>query len=231
MSHSIQYHLKAGPLSSHGRLLQLAARWPKTSRILEVGTAGGYLGRALRELGLTRVVGCERDPHSAQAARPYYQAHYCLDLEQETDVGRLGPCDVLLCADLLEHLRDPLAQLRRLSALVQPPGIVVISVPNVANWYIRLMVLRGRFDYADRGIMDRTHIRFFTSATLRRLVEDAGLSVERVYATPLPITYVLDGRVPGWVATGMERAYYTMSLCWRQLFAYQFVLVATRPAR
>lgn len=224
------YELKPGALSSHGRILGIAEAWPRRFRILEVGTASGYLGRELGARGFTELVGIEHDPQLAQDARPYYQVVHLTDLEYDDHLSRLGQFDVLICADVLEHTREPLEQLRRLSGVVRPSGQFVISLPNAVNWTVRLMVLSGRFEYAERGLLDRGHLRFFTFRTARRLVEESGLRIRRLYVTPLPIGYVFRGSRFHRLAELIERLYYALAVCWKTLFAYQFVFVAEPDA-
>ena len=85
--------------------------------------------------------------------------------------------DFILLADVLEHLPDPLTVLRFYVRFLAPGGRVVISLPNIACWDRRLALMLGRFDYADAGIMDRTHLRFFTFRTARILLQEAGMTV------------------------------------------------------
>ena len=152
---------------------------PGGVRVLDVGCATGLLGRVLRERGARRLVGIEGDPDMAAAARPFYDRVICADLERDAD-GALGDeaFDVIVCADVLEHLRDPAAVLAGLGRHLAPDGLVLISTPNVAFISIRLSLLAGRWEYNPHGgILDRGHLRFFTRRTLGRLIEDAGLRV------------------------------------------------------
>ena len=226
-----RYEFKPGPFSSHGRILRAAVAWPRSHRILEIGTASGYLGRELRRLGFTDVVGVDADPESADKARGHYRQYFTIDLEVEQLPRDLGAFDVLMCADVLEHLRDPLAQLRALVRLVKPGGVLVVSLPNVANWTVRLSVLAGRFTYRERGLLDRGHLRFFTRRTARALIESAGCAIERCEATPIPLAYVLSPIVPATLARMAERAYLAPAVVWKTLFAYQFVFIARTPAK
>ncbi len=93
--------------------------------------------------------------------------------------------DLILFADVLEHVADPLAVLRRLLGYLTDDGHVLVSLPNVAAWTVRLGLLAGRFDYRPSGILDDTHLRFFTRDSARRLLEDAGLDVLRVEQNPM----------------------------------------------
>lgn len=222
-----RYSFKPGAASSHGRILAMAGAWPRTWRILEIGTASGYLGRELRALGFSAVVGVERDAACAAAAAPYYRSHVTADLEVDRLGEDLGVFDVVICADVLEHLRDPGEQLQRLRSQLSADGRVIISLPNAVNWTVRLSVLSGRFTYADRGLLDRTHLRFFTRRTARALIEASGFTIERMEATPIPVGLAAPW-LPTAVASAGERAYAIAAGCWPTLLAYQFVVLARK---
>lgn len=196
---------------------------PAGARVLDVGCATGYLAAELTRRGCV-VDGVEVDPVAAQQARAHCRAVVVGDLEApsthaevERMLGAEHP-DVIVCADVLEHLRDPWAVLAWLKTLLAPGGRAVISVPNIAHWTARRALLKGRFDYAEHGLFDRTHLRFFTRASAARLARRAGLAVraERPAGAPLP----LESRVPalGRVRDRCVRRY-------PEAFALQFVLV------
>ena len=90
-----------------------------------------------------------------------------------------GAYDAIVLADVIEHLRAPENVLRGLLPKLSPSGRIVLSVPNVAHWSVRLSLLRGRFRYEETGLLDRTHLRFFTRETLRELIGNVGLVIER----------------------------------------------------
>lgn len=146
-------------------------------RVLDVGCASGYFARALAENGCT-VSGVEYDADAAEEARPALAELVVGDLEQLDLVAQLGQgrFDVVVFGDVLEHLRDPLPVLRQARTLLAPGGYVVISIPNVAHGAVRLQLLRGRFDYRPTGLLDSTHIRFFTRDNLEVLLHDAGFA-------------------------------------------------------
>jgi SAM-dependent methyltransferase len=129
-----------------------------------------------------------------------------------------GPFDALVCGDVLEHLRDPSETLGFLVTLLRPRGTAAVSVPNIAHWTGRRALLCGRFPYAEHGLFDRTHLRFFTRAGARELVEGAGVRVraERFAPAPLP----LQARVPA-----LRRLEDAAARAWPELFALQVVLV------
>jgi len=179
------------------------------------------------------VIGVEQDPELARQAQPHYRRCYTGDVGHEGSWPweEWKEFDVLICADVLEHLRDPARALTRLSRLVRPSGQVVISLPNAVNWTVRFMVMCGHFDYAECGLLDRGHLRFFTRRTACRLIEQtSGLRICHTYVTPLPFGRIFEHRLPDWAIQALECSYYGMARCWKNLFAYQFVFVADRLA-
>jgi SAM-dependent methyltransferase len=220
-----RYEFKPDRYSSHS----LIVRWlggGDSRLVLDVGAADGLLARPLAEAGW-RVVGIERDPIAAQAGARWCERMVVANLDREVpELG--GPFDAIVYGDVLEHLAEPLNVLTELNRLLAPGGFVLISVPNVAHFVIRLSLLGGRFDYLDRGILDHTHLRFFTERSVRALVADAGLVVERFAATPAPLYQVLPERFhkPWLAVTHRWNAWLANSL--PRLLGYQFVVLA-RP--
>ena len=156
---------------------------PPASHVLDVGCASGYLGELLAAQHCT-VVGIEVDGGAARTARSSgaYLAVHEIDLDDATGELPSGPFDVILCGDVLEHLRDPELALGRLVQLVATTGQIIVSLPNVAHVSLRLQLLAGRFQYTERGILDRTHLHLYTYRRARALVERAGLRVEHQLA-------------------------------------------------
>lgn len=156
-------------------------------RVFEGGVSSGYFARVLVESG-RRVDGHELDPAAAEEARAVCEKVHEGDL-QIFDADELdGPYQLMLFGDTLEHVPDPVAVLRRLRRVLTDDGALVVSLPNFANWAVRLQVLAGRFRYSDRGILDRTHLRFFTERLARELFDEAGYRVDSlVGAIPVPL--------------------------------------------
>jgi 2-polyprenyl-3-methyl-5-hydroxy-6-metoxy-1,4-benzoquinol methylase len=176
------------PWSSHSHIRRWLAELPPGLKILDVGAATGTLGRMCAGAGFV-LHGVEPQPEWADLARPYYAELVCGTLDAVPDAF-LGGHDLVVCADVLEHMPNPAAALRRLVAL-QPRGCrFIISVPNVANIWVRLNLLLGRFDYTERGILDRTHLRFYTRRTLATMLASAGLRIARFDVTPIPLNLV-----------------------------------------
>lgn len=187
--------------------------------IFEGGVSTGYLARRFVEAG-RRVDGAEIDPEAAAAAMKVCDHVWVGDLAQ-LDVDQLPRSyQLLLFADTLEHLPDPPAVLRRLKTRLDPAGTLVVSLPNVANWAIRLGLLAGRFRYTDRGILDRTHLRFYTQKTAVQMLAEGGFEVVDIVAS-VPVPLVKSPRVC--------RLAHTVGNLRPSLFAYTLVITA-RPA-
>jgi len=157
--------------------------------ILEVGCASGYLGASLVALG-HRVIGVEPDPASATAAARSLTEVWNGGLDDYLATHPDARFDVLLFGDVLEHMVDPADALRHTVQRLREGGRVVVSLPNIAHGSVRAMLLEGRFDYEDRGILDRTHLRFFTHTGIARLCAETGLAIERMYEVGSPIADV-----------------------------------------
>ncbi|MEM9147297.1 MAG: class I SAM-dependent methyltransferase [Pseudomonadota bacterium] len=148
-------------------------------RVLDLGCGSGATVAMLREeRNVDWAGGVELDPDAAAGAserldRLWQDDLAELELEQEIPPGSL---DLVLCLDILEHLADPWEAVRRLSRLVAPQGRLIVSVPNVRNWkFLWRLAVHGDFRYRDAGLLDRTHLRFFTHETARELASAGGL--------------------------------------------------------
>jgi 2-polyprenyl-3-methyl-5-hydroxy-6-metoxy-1,4-benzoquinol methylase len=169
-------------LDSGDSLALIARRIPRGSKVLELGVATGYFSRFLsKELDCV-VDGVEYDPVMAAEAGRWCRQLLQGDLEQERLASHFsaGAYDVVVAADVLEHLYDPGLVLAQLPELLAPGGKVVISVPNVAYGGLILDLIEGNFEYRDEGLLDRTHIRFYTRATFVSLLESHGLVAESI---------------------------------------------------
>jgi len=196
--------------------------WPYipqgTGRMLDVGCATGEVGVALkRERGVREVVGLEFSPRAAAEARRR------LDQVVEGDVETLdapypdGYFDLLLYADVLEHLRNPWDVATRQRRLLRPGGLVVASLPYIGHYSTILMLLRHQWRYAERGIMDSTHLRFFDRAGLLDLFRRAGYREARLYRRggqgpkqrllrALTLGYSTEFFIPGYVVVARNPA-------------------------
>lgn len=185
--------------------------------VLDVGCWNGTLGRVLARDCDAIVDGIERDAVQAQQARDAgYRRVDIADLDREVPDADGRRYDFVLFGDVLEHLVDPDRILAALVPRLKPGGSVIISLPNIAFAANRLTHLLGRWDYKDYGILDRTHLRFFTKETMVAMIERAGLRVVRI-----------DGYVGLWgYAWIVREPLRLLGRAWPSLFAIQIVLRA-----
>ena len=195
------------------------------ARVLDVGCGTGVIGSLLRDRLQAEVVGIEPDPERSLRARERGLEVHCASLA-EAMTPDLGLFDVVLFADVLEHLPDPATALCYAKRCLRADGYVVASVPNVAHWTVRCALLRGRFDYEPTGIMDATHLRWFTAKTLKQMFEAAGFDLAEHRISLLLEAYQwwrpwywLPARWRPWVVRAAARR-------WPNLFAYQHIVKA-----
>jgi predicted TPR repeat methyltransferase len=219
------YVWKEIPGSSHDLLRQRIRALPPGLRLLDLGAAGGHLGRAVRDR-CAFLAGVEPDDQLPAASREGYDDWRACDA---LSAGRWdAPFDAVVCADVLEHLPRPEHLLDRIREWLRPGGILFASIPNVANVSVRAALLAGRFSYAERGILDRTHLRFYTRRSARALLEGAGFPVRKITATAMPYELAVGalGRRP---LRSPVRAFAAGSArIWPTLFGYQFLFEAER---
>jgi len=148
-------------------------------RVLEIGCAAGSQTRVLQQLGCS-VTAIELDAESAEIARPFCDILIVGNIESLDLSTALADArfDVVIFADVLEHLRDPAAALLKVKPYLLPTGYLVASIPNVAHASLVLELAQGRFEYRSRGLLDRTHIRFFTRQSVAQLFEETGYLIE-----------------------------------------------------
>jgi len=157
-------------------------------RVLDVGCAAGDVGRVLTSRGC-EVVGIEPDSAAANVAK-HFLAEVVVGAVDELDlISMFGAAsfDAIVVADVLEHVAAPGEALRRLIPLLKSGGSIVASIPNVAHGSVRLALLNGSFDYTEVGLLDRTHLRFFTLAGVEQLFADAGLDITDLRRTKIGI--------------------------------------------
>jgi GT2 family glycosyltransferase/SAM-dependent methyltransferase len=148
-------------------------------RVLDIGCGSGELGEALRERQQAEVTGIEPSPAAAIAVEKLHRVLQCT-LVDAVDRLQEERFDCIILADVLEHLSDPLGSLTLLRGLLTPDGVFVVALPNVQNWPVLRDLLQGRWCRSSDGILDDTHVRFFTRSGIEELFWNAGLTIERV---------------------------------------------------
>jgi predicted TPR repeat methyltransferase len=212
--------------SSHRILIDLIRRHAgRGGTLLDLGAAGGELGSALRDQ-FDRTIGFEFNVDCVGQLCGRFDQVVIADLER---VKRLPPnVSAIVLADVLEHLRSPASALQLVRNSLADDGHVFISVPNIANITVRLGLLFGIFEYRDRGILDYTHLRFYTLRTIRREVETAGFRILELRGSSVPIRLIIGHYTPGPILRIGEHLLTWLTRAWRSLFAYQIILVAKK---
>jgi methionine biosynthesis protein MetW len=220
------YEAKQSPDTSHARILGWVGE-RRPGRVLDLGCGDGHRASELRASG-HHVVGV--DVSAADGVKDRVDEFVQADLDTGLPPELDGPFDVVIAADILGHVRRPELILEELHRLLAPSGVVIASVPNFGHWYPRLRVMAGRFDYDRRGILDRTHVRFFTGRSFERLLAAQGWKVARRGHMGLPLE-VIERRAAGSPDApsqvplrGWARRVDAMAVrAWPTLFAYQFL--------
>lgn len=167
-------------LSDDGVAARTLNKIERGSRVLEVGCASGSQSKILKSILGCAVTAIEINPDAAEHAKPYCERILIGSIEQldTTSTFENEKFDVILFADVLEHLYDPLAALKKVTPLLKDSGHIVASIPNIAQISVIYDLIYGKFEYTKTGILDDTHIRFFTRKTVVDLFTNAGLLIE-----------------------------------------------------
>ena len=163
-------------------LNRICALIPTGSTILDIGAGNGLMALLLKKSGKQVIIdGIEPSPQAAALASPHYRHFYTGYVQEFAQKITEADYNFIILADVIEHMADPQTFLRDLSSRISDRTRLVLSVPNVAFGAVRLALLGGRFEYVDSGLLERTHLRFFTFATLERIIREIGMNVEKLY--------------------------------------------------
>ena len=219
------YPWKEIPGSSHVILLERVLGRGRGLAVLDLGFGAGHFAERIRP-ACRYLAGVELDPGAAAEGARFFDDAVTGDIFK----GISGPWrelfDVIVAGDVLEHLPRPGDLLTALKPLLKSDGTLLVSLPNVANVTVRAALLGGRFPYADRGILDRTHLRFYTRAGARALLEHSGFRIAWETATAMPVELALPalGKPP--LAGPVRAGARLLAAVWPTLFGYQFVFEA-----
>ena len=198
------YPWKEIPGSSHVVLLERVLRRGSGLAVLDIGFGAGRLAERIRP-ACRYLAGVELDAGAAREGARFFDDPVTGDIFEGISGPWKGPFDVIVAGDVLEHLPRPGDLLPALKPLLKSDGALLVSLPNVANVTVRASLLAGRFPYANRGILDHTHLRFYTRASARALLEGSGFRIAWETATAMPVE---------------------LAGAWPTLFGYQFVFEA-----
>lgn len=222
----IHYPIKHSKYSSHYYAQQMVGC---NHEVLDISCGEGFFAAEVAKQG-NRVTGVDALPDVSERAA--LCDYFSIDLNQGLDgvVERLNGkrFDRVLLLDILEHLYDPERILQQCHRLVQEDGQVIVSVPNVANLSVRLSLLFGRFNYTDRGILDKTHIHWYTRKAARRLLTNAGYRIVAERLTVIPIALALGISPQGVLFNALNRTLGMLTRMMPGLFGYQIMLIARR---
>jgi 2-polyprenyl-3-methyl-5-hydroxy-6-metoxy-1,4-benzoquinol methylase len=219
-----EYALKQGDNSSHGVILDWMAQLPP-GKVLDLGCSSGLLSERVRALG-HRVVGVDAVELPEVHDRVDRFVRASLDSGLPEAAWREGPFDTVLAGDVLEHVRRPELVLEHARRVLVPGGRLIVSVPNFGHWYVRARTVLGMFDYDERGLLDRTHVRFFTRRSIERELRDARFRTVRSRVTGLPFEVFSRDASSGGAARTLDRAAAAIR---PTLFAYQFIYLCEAP--
>lgn len=209
------YNLKPFKFSSHDLILKLIK---PNSNILDIGCSKGYLACQLKKKGCI-ITGIDNNKEDLLSAKKECNKTILLDISREKITGKY---DIIILGDILEHLQDPLTLLKSLKKNLKEKGYILISVPNGVNIYARIKILFGNFDYEEKGIFDKTHLRFFTLKSIKKLIKDSGYSITEIKYSPIPI-YLIDS-LPKIILTPIYYSFIALTKLMPRLFAYQFIV-------
>jgi methionine biosynthesis protein MetW len=187
------------------------------SKVLDVGCGTGRLGEKLRLEKKCYVVGVEADDQAASLAKQRLDDVIVVDIETLNAFPYPEKYfDVIIFADVLEHLRFPMKALTFFGKYLKDDGNAIASIPNIANWTVRLKLLFGKWDYKEHGLLDKTHIKFFTLNTAKKLIEDSGFKIVSLKCTS------------GWGWLDWKVPFKNPANMWKSLLACNFIVKAVK---
>lgn len=208
---------------------ELAAHVPQDAkRILDIGCGAGAFGRSLKQRGAEEVIGIEIEERPCALAKDVLDEALCGDIERMELPFEPGHFDCVTFGDVLEHLVEPDKVLRRIAPLLAPEGLLIASIPNARFCQVVQMLAEGRWKYDDAGILDRTHLRFFTAIEMQLLFEEAGFEVIKMQ----PLSMLRPDQLPRNADGGFTLGRLTIGPLddaeYQDFLVYQYLVVARK---
>lgn len=218
-----RYPRKWGTRSSHQLVLSIVGRC-EGKRALDIGCARGHLLDELSSRGWS-CIGIDSDPSDVAICRSKGLSVLEMNLAAEVPLN-LGCFDLVILADVLEHFAEPERLLESLHKILNPGATIVVSVPNIAHISVRLQLLIGRFRYTSRGILDRTHVRFFTKQSIMECLIASGFGIRQSLSSAVPLELVWPAIAKFRIGRLFSQFNDLLPILWRGGFTYQFIVEA-----
>jgi methionine biosynthesis protein MetW len=213
-----QYEFKNFPLSSHRQIIESVS---EGSNVLDLGCGRGLIAEDLKKKGC-RITGVDMLP--ADEISPSVDKYIQMNLKDELSLPFEREFDYVILSDVIEHMSEPEKLVMSVRRCLKENGRLIVSIPNIALWVYRLSLLAGRFEYTDKGIMDRSHLRFFTLVTARYLLWSSGFKIIEERFTSIPFHLLITLPRARKVVDFITRTYHLLARLWPRMFAYQFIL-------
>lgn len=222
-----RYPIKLSKYSSHSKIamfLNSEIKLNESVSILDIGCSKGEL-RDLIKANPIRYLGVEPFVEDFQSAK--IKGLEVINCSAEDAVIQIKEkFEFIVFADVLEHLQDPGAVLQSCHGLLKSKGKIIISIPNIAHFSTRVTLLLGQRNYTDRGILDRTHLRFFTKKSFRTEIVDCGFTAVKFASTPIPLE-ALFPRLNRHLFHFLDNLMYLPTLLYPRIFGYQHIWIIT----
>ncbi len=213
-----KYQYKPFIGSSHLWALEFCKRFGPNTKVLDIGPGSGAIGQELKSRGIANLSAVEIDPEARKHVSSIYQR-----VESSVDHFLSEKFDLIILLDVLEHMAEPEKFFEVIKELAAPEAVIIVSVPNIAHWSVRIPLLFGFFEYTNKAILDRTHLQHFTRRRLRKLaLKDSRLKIVEMASSIAPAELVLPKFV--WdnsVYRFLSRIHLTIAQALPGFFAYQ----------